>query len=128
MKLKRYIVNNFRSVWNSGEINIDDKVTCFVGKNESGKTVLLQALYRTKPINTADATFDLDDDYPRRALGDYRHDIKNDSTVKQKKRLLFLANTRSKDNDEKVVSDVFGRSVIDRRETFILNAYYGVRG
>ncbi len=50
-------------------------VTCLVGKNESGKTVLLEAIYRLNPINEEDNTFDPTDDYPRWELGAYEKRI-----------------------------------------------------
>ena len=45
MKLKQYEVREFKSIWRSGPIELDDNVTCLVGKNEAGKTALLTALY-----------------------------------------------------------------------------------
>lgn len=50
MKLKEFRVREFRSIWDSGPIKVDDKVSCLVGKNETGKTALLTALYRASPI------------------------------------------------------------------------------
>lgn len=47
LKLKQYHVRNFKCVLDSGEIDVDDHITCFVGKNESGKTALLEALRNT---------------------------------------------------------------------------------
>lgn len=48
MLLKKIRVTNFRCIDDSEEFCLD-KVTCLVGKNESGKTALLKALYRIKP-------------------------------------------------------------------------------
>lgn len=47
MKLKRYRVRNFRSIIDSGDIDVDDCVTCLVGKNESGKTAYHKVKQRT---------------------------------------------------------------------------------
>jgi predicted ATP-dependent endonuclease of OLD family len=44
MKLKEFRVPEFRRVWGSGLIVVDEKVTCLFGKNEAGKTALLTAL------------------------------------------------------------------------------------
>jgi hypothetical protein len=71
MRLVRAKVENFRSVENSGEFNLDAQSTCLVGKNEAGKTALLTALYRLNPIFEAESKFDRQKDYPRRYLGDY---------------------------------------------------------
>jgi predicted ATPase len=43
-------VTYYRSVENSGQFAIEPDVTCLVGKNESGKTTALQALYRVNPV------------------------------------------------------------------------------
>lgn len=42
MRLKQYLVTDFRSVENSGWIEVDG-VTALIGVNESGKTNLLLA-------------------------------------------------------------------------------------
>lgn len=76
MKLKSFQVEHFRSVKDSGLIDAED-VTCLVGKNESGKTALLEALYRLNPINPEDGTFSPTDDYPRADVDDYQYDVEH---------------------------------------------------
>lgn len=68
MKLLKARVQNFRSVEDSNEFDISD-LTCLVGKNEAGKTALLQALYGIKPFRSY--TYDRIRDYPRRYLTKY---------------------------------------------------------
>ena len=46
-----------------------------VGKNESGKTALLKALYRLNPINEEDGDFVVITDYPRRNVTTYQNAI-----------------------------------------------------
>jgi len=70
MKLRNAHVTNFRCIDDSEKFNLD-QVTCLVGKNESGKTTLLQALYRLNPVSPEHAAFNRDADYPRRHLSDY---------------------------------------------------------
>lgn len=77
MKLKEYRVREFRSVWDSGPIQVDDRKTCLVGKNEAGKTALLTALYRTNPLIASHAEFDLVYDYPKREIMNYETDVSN---------------------------------------------------
>ena len=72
MKLIKAQVKKFRSIEDSNEFDIGD-LTCFVGKNEAGKTALLQALYGLKPFK--DYSFDKTRDYPRRFLNKY--DLEN---------------------------------------------------
>lgn len=74
MKLTSFQVREYQSVWDSGEIEIGD-VTCLVGKNEAGKTALLQALYKINPIIPDHANFDVTDEYPRKEVGDYQHHV-----------------------------------------------------
>jgi AAA15 family ATPase/GTPase len=49
MRLKSVRVTNYKSVEDSEEFEVDD-LTCLVGKNESGKTAILEALYKLQPI------------------------------------------------------------------------------
>lgn len=74
MKLTKVRIREFQSVQDSNEFDVGD-ITCLVGKNESGKTALLKALYRLNPIETIDSKFDVTDDYPRGAANDYRDDV-----------------------------------------------------
>jgi len=46
-----------------------------VGKNEAGKTALLEALYRLNPIVSLDGNFDVTDDYPRSEVEDYQQGV-----------------------------------------------------
>lgn len=60
-------VSKFKSITESSAFAVDEKVTALVGKNESGKTAVLQAMYRIKPLPSGHPTnFDGLRDYPRR--------------------------------------------------------------
>ena len=63
MQLKSFHVRLFRNVIDSGEIKIDSN-TCLVGKNEAGKSTMIEALHRLNPAKPA-AKLVLLDDYPR---------------------------------------------------------------
>lgn len=65
MRLISAHVTNYRSVEDSDEFAIEPDVTCLVGKNESGKTAVLQAVYRSNPVESAE-TFDEVIDFPAR--------------------------------------------------------------
>jgi hypothetical protein len=52
-------------------------VTCLVGRNESGKTALIQALYRLNPVIENQGTFDVTEDYPRAEEEDYQQAIES---------------------------------------------------
>jgi AAA15 family ATPase/GTPase len=71
VKLATIQVTNFRSVEDSGEFDIT-QVLCLVGKNEAGKTAILQALAGLNPHPSTPISFDVERDYPRRYLTNYR--------------------------------------------------------
>ncbi len=71
MKLTKVRITEFQSIEDSTEFEIGD-VTCLVGKNESGKTALLKALYRLNPVVDTEGDFDVTNDYPRRAMNAYK--------------------------------------------------------
>jgi len=70
MILESARVENFKCVDDSTEFRIGS-LTALVGKNESGKTALLKALYRVNPILPVDGDF-VDTEYPRRRWAAYR--------------------------------------------------------
>lgn len=70
MRLQRFRVTNYRSVENSEWVEADD-LLCLVGKNEAGKTAVLQALAGLNPHPATLREFDKETDYPRRFLQDY---------------------------------------------------------
>ena len=49
MKLSKVRITNFQCVHDSTEFDIND-ITCLIGKNQSGKTAILKALYYSNPI------------------------------------------------------------------------------
>lgn len=62
MKLTEFRVENYRSVRDSGWIMIDD-IAVIVGKNESGKTSLLKALWKFNPYDGSG--YNIDREWPR---------------------------------------------------------------
>ena len=73
MKLIKAKITYYRSIEDSGEFDIEDDVTGLVGKNESGKTNILRALFRVNPIETAG--FDEVVDFPASLVGRKRRDF-----------------------------------------------------
>jgi len=63
MKLVEVQVKNFRNILDSEPVQIQPDVTCLVGKNESGKTALLHALYRLLPAR-GNVELSVQDQYP----------------------------------------------------------------
>ena len=52
MRIMSARVTSYKSVSDSGEFTLEPDVTCLVGKNESGKTAVLEAMYRLNPLPT----------------------------------------------------------------------------
>ncbi len=63
MKLIEVRVKKFRNIIDSTSVQIEKDITCLVGKNESGKSSFLNALYRLNPVRR-NAIFKLEDHYP----------------------------------------------------------------
>ena len=123
MKLREFTVREFRSIWDSGPIKVDDLVTCLVGKNESGKTALLTALYRTNPIIPEDSGFDLTYDYPKREVEDYRFAVE---TKERPEAVVVDCLYELEAKDKAAVARVFGTKVL-KGNTFRRKTYYGKR-
>ncbi|WP_392711056.1 AAA family ATPase [Rhizobium ruizarguesonis] len=70
MELKSARVQNFRSVEDSGNFTLEH-LTCLVGKNEAGKTAILQALAGLNPHPATPFAYELERDYPKRYLARY---------------------------------------------------------
>lgn len=71
MKLKTVRIQNFRSVEDSGEFTVEH-LTCLVGKNEAGKTAILQAIEGLNPHSASPFKFEIERDYPKRFLARYK--------------------------------------------------------
>lgn len=121
MKLTEFRVREFRSIWDSGPVKVDDQVTCLVGKNEAGKTALLTALYRTNPIIPEHAEFDLTYDYPKREVEDYRFAVENED---REEAVVVECEYELDDDDLQVVASVFGPKALNGK-TFTRFTYYG---
>lgn len=119
MKLTKVRVTDYQSVRDSTEFDIGD-VTCLVGKNEAGKTALLQAIYRLRPIVGADAGYSVTDDYPRRDVSDYEHDIEQGE---RKHAVVAHLTFELDDADVAAVSKTFGAKALTSRTLTIAKAY-----
>ena len=70
-KLLRYRATNFRSVEDSGWIEVD-KVAALIGTNESGKTNILLPLWKLNPAK--EGAIHATSDYPRKHYNTFRHE------------------------------------------------------
>lgn len=74
MKLTEFKIENYRSVRDSGWVKADD-IAVVVGKNESGKTSLLKALWKFNPYD--ESGYNIDREWPR----GHRKEKSSDKTV-----------------------------------------------
>lgn len=74
MRLVSAAVGPFKSISNAQTVKLE-RISVFVGMNEAGKTVFLQALHKSRDVLGV-AKFDPVDDYPRRHLPRYLKDHK----------------------------------------------------
>ena len=108
MILRSFQVRNYKNVRCSGEVTVEDGTTCLVGKNESGKSALLQALYRLNPVSTGHPdTFAALRDYPRR---DYAKERDQAPAARP-----ITATFELDDEDLRIVEKAHGRGVLASR-------------
>jgi len=119
MKLKTICVRDFQSVRDSGEFSVGD-ITCLVGKNESGKTSLLKALYHLNPLVPNEGSFDVTEDYPRNDVEDYRHDV---AAGRRKHAVVIQATYELSDIEKKLVAAQFGDGVLSNKTITLTKDY-----
>ncbi|HXB66289.1 MAG TPA: AAA family ATPase [Solirubrobacteraceae bacterium] len=107
MELHTIQVTNFRSIKDSGVVPLDD-IACLVGKNESGKTNLLQALMRVNPIPGQPKAFDVNDDYPRAEASTMEHKLADKSFPRP---IAVTVEYRLDDDDIAAVATNLGEGV-----------------
>ena len=117
MKLKSIRVKNFKCVEDSTEFTIGP-VTCLVGKNEAGKTSLLEALYKLNPDVEEFSEFDVLLEYPRRRRKEYerRADTQPDNALVTKWEL--------EDEDMKRLTALHGPNAVKSSTVTITKGYY----
>ena len=108
MILKSFQVRKYKNVRCSGEVTLEDGTTCLVGKNESGKSALLQALYRLNPVPTGHPdTFVALRDYPRRHYAQERDRVPATRPI--------TATFELDGEDLRTVEEAHGPGVLDSR-------------
>lgn len=70
MRLKAFRVTNYKTLEDSGPVDVDPHVTCLLGKNEAGKSAVMQALWKFR--NVAGAKYDPLLDLPAEQFVDLR--------------------------------------------------------
>ena len=119
MRLKSVRVGEFKSVVDSGEFETAD-ITCLVGKNEAGKTAILEALYRLRPVIDTHDKFDVTHDYPRADVHDYEHLVQ---TGERTPATVVTAVYELSDDDVIAVERQFGTGVLGDRLAKLWRGY-----
>lgn len=119
MKLASFHVREYKSVTDSNQIDVGE-VTCLVGKNESGKTSLLQALYKLNPIIAEHGKYDVTDEYPRAEVEDYRQEIE---AGKRKPATVVVATFEIDDAELAAIEAEFGKGAVRSRKFTVSKKY-----
>ena len=119
MRLKSVRVGQFKSVVDSGEFETGD-ITCLVGKNEAGKTAVLEALYRLNPLIESHNKFDVTHDYPRTDVEDYEQLVE---TGKQKPATVITAIYELSDVEVLPAEKDFGAGILADRLAKLWRGY-----
>ena len=114
MLLKKVTIHKYKSFLTEQSYTVEDRITRIVGKNESGKTALLEALAKSNYFeDNADFQFDKDLDYPRSEF------IK----AKNENPAVLTCEYELSDEDVESVEDEYGEGIISK-QTFSLVSYY----
>jgi predicted ATPase len=116
MQLRKVHVTNFKIVDDSNEFTVD-RVTCLIGKNESGKTAILDALCRLNPYGAGSGEYDKVEDYPRRYLLEYEERHRDEGA-------RVITTTWALDNEDlAAVEKILGTGTLTTREVQVYKRY-----
>jgi predicted ATP-dependent endonuclease of OLD family len=119
MKLVNFEIRDFKSVRNSTPIEVGD-VTCLVGKNESGKTAILQALYKLNPVVAEHAKFDVTDEYPRAEVEEYLQGVESEEITPA---IIVKADYTLEAAEIEAAEAVFGKGVLPKAAISLSKGY-----
>lgn len=114
MKLIRMRVRNFKCVLDSEWFTIGD-LTCLVGKNESGKTALMEALEKLNSVQNARANFDVIENYPRLHLSEYEESGTIETPIETEWELT--------DEEFSHINGIIGAEVLNSRQIALHKSY-----
>ena len=119
MKLTSVKITEFQSIRDSNTFDVGD-ITCLVGKNEAGKTAMLQSLYRLNPLIPQDGKFDVTDDYPRAEVEDYQQDIE---AGRQKPAIVARATFKLTEEEIASIESEFGVGILNDPSLILSKGY-----
>ena len=116
MILESIRVTEYKNIRDTGNVDIRDGVTCLVGKNESGKSSLLEALYRLNPLSTGHReSFVSIRDYPRRHYARHREHIPRKRPIS--------ATFMLEESDIQAVDEAHGHGLLASRRITVSRSY-----
>lgn len=113
MKLTSATLRRYRSIEDAGKLDVEGDVTCLVGKNESGKTAVLQALYKSHPVNPT--PFDEGLDFPSRLTRERR---RTEEPIP-----VSVLTYALEDDDVVAIEAAFGTGVLTERTFTVTTGY-----
>jgi len=119
MKLSSVHISDFQCIRDSNDFEVAD-ITCLVGKNESGKTALLQALYRLNPLIPEDAKYDVTDDYPRADVEDYNQELE---AGEAEPAIIATAEFALSPDETASIEEEFGKGILMRQVLKLSKGY-----
>lgn len=121
MKLIKAQVQHFRNILDSSEVEIQEDVTCLVGKNESGKTAFLEALRRLNPAQR-NVTFVVGRHYPAWLEKRHRRQRMDPEAV-----IAITAWFRLEERDKQRLAERLGEGILKSEEIVVSRNYKGIR-
>lgn len=116
MELTSFRVRKIKNILDSGEVAVDESVTCLVGMNESGTTAALSVLHRLSPVDGS--TFDEQRRYPRWLLPRDRRENKIGDAVP------VTATFTLDDADPALLEAALGPGVVPQLEVAVSRRYH----
>lgn len=112
LKLIEAKIRRYRSIEELDRFTVEPDVTCLVGKNESGKTATLQALYKSNAVDGE--TFDEGIDYPSHKT----RELKGDDKIEVSQLTYELD-----DDDIAAIETEFGPGAVVSRQVTMTTGY-----
>lgn len=114
MLLKKVTIHKYKSFLTEQSYEVESQITRIVGKNESGKTALLEALAKSNYFeNNPEFQFDKDLDHPRSELVKVRNENPK----------VLTCEYELSDEDIKKIEGIFSNGIISKQD-FSVTSYY----
>ena len=114
MLLKKITIHKYKSFLTEQSLEVEKGITRIVGKNESGKTALLEGIAKTNYFeDNKEFKFNKDLDYPRSELTKVRNSVPEAITCEYE----------LEDEDIAPIEDAFGAGILMNRTIYVCSLY-----